>query len=70
MDPSNLNYANDLWDNLKAVKEQTDNRQKRLVSLKSFLKAYKKALDGFKDGVKKSLVQFEKENSSFNEKKG
>ena len=56
-----LTYGVDLWDNLNVVKESTDQRCKQMQGLKNFFKQYKKAIDQFKDGVKKALVQFEKD---------
>jgi len=56
-----LTYGIDIWDNLNVVKEATDQRCKHMQHLKNFFKQYKKAVDQFKDSVKKALVQFEKD---------
>ena len=56
-----MTYGYDLNDNLNIIKEATDQRCKQMQSLKNFFKQYKKAIDSFKDIIKKALVQFEKD---------
>ena len=56
-----LTYGQDLWDSLTSVRDATEHRQKTMGSLRNFFKSYKKALDGFRDGVRKALFVYEKE---------
>lgn len=41
-----------------------------MQSVRNFFKCYKRSLDQFKDGVKKALLQFEKEVIVLQSKKG
>jgi len=50
-----------LWDNIGAVKEATEMKTKQMQHLRTFFKAYKKALDHFKDSLRKALAQYDKD---------
>ena len=50
-----------MWDNIGAVKEASEMKSKQMQHIRSFFKAYKKALDNFKDSLKKALNQYEKD---------
>ena len=45
-----------MWDQLSVIKDSIENRQKQMLSLKTFFKQYKKTIDSFKDGLKKAVV--------------
>ena len=61
VEPAGPSYGRDLWDQLGVIRESTELRQKQMQSVRNFFKCYKRSLDQFKDGVKKALLQFEKE---------
>jgi hypothetical protein len=56
-----LNYGTDLWDRLDLVKDQSEARIKQIQGFKSFLKSYKKLIESFKDGMRKTLQAYDKE---------
>ena len=69
-EPAGPTYGRDLWDQLPVIKESTDLRVKQMQAIRNFFRTYRKSLDLFKDGVKKALLQFEKEVIVPQSKKG